>query len=183
MCVGHTPAGLEMDTSISVRSKDLGACAFRLDRPASISEANKESRSRTYSGVTPFNSGSTKAISTSCIWGVRSVRGSCSVRRGLSVSAPLMMAGLGARGTREALIKRAFLALQCLVKSLCTLGHREREDGILRRAVGEHQVAAAQAGLGKEVAWRRAIIVVVGVGVVGIGVSSVVGLRRSVLDG
>lgn len=97
---------------------------------------------------------------------------------GLVVSAPLMMAGLGARGTREALINRAFL--QCLVKSLCTLGHREREDGILRRAAGEHRVGAAQTGLGKEVVCRRAIIVAVGV--VGVEVSSVVGLRRSVLD-
>jgi hypothetical protein len=98
---------------------------------------------------------------------------------GLELSAPLMMAGLGARGTREVLINRAFL--QCLVKSLCTLGHREREDGILRRAAGEHRVGAAETGLGKEVVCRRAIIVAVGV--VGVGVSSVVCLRRSDLDG
>ena len=97
---------------------------------------------------------------------------------GLEVSAPLMMAGLGARGTREALINRVFL--QCLMKSLCTLGHREREDGILRRAAGEHRVGAALTGLGKEVVCRRAIIVAVVV--VGVEVSSVVGLRRSVLD-
>jgi len=98
------------------------------------------------------------------------------LRMGLELSAPLMMASLGARGTREALINRAFL--QCLVKSLCTLGHREREDGILRRAAGEHQVGAAQTGLGKEVVWA----IIVAVGVVGVGVNSVVGLRRSVLN-